>query len=282
MRFLIILWGIPLAMRAVALIFPEYAALLKEKDLIAQFKVADKPKGRWIKLRNGKISSGSGLHENPDIALVFKNEAIGASFLTPPFDQLERIDAAKNFKIGVEGDDGLAVWFMAALARLETVSWPSGKDVGNGVKRYTNGTNGGPIFVYVKDGKIIRTTPIDFDDEDAPSWSIKARGKTFTPPRRTTLSSHGLCQKSMAYSKDRILYPMKRVDFDPDGERNIQNRGKSEFVRISWDEALDIVDERDQTLQESWPRRDCGRQRFAPPVGQPRPLPERASTGSGT
>ena len=34
---------------------------------------------------------------------------------------------------------------------------------------------------------------------------------------------------------------MKRVDFDPDGERNPQNRGKSGYVRISWDEALDIV-----------------------------------------
>ena len=34
---------------------------------------------------------------------------------------------------------------------------------------------------------------------------------------------------------------MKRVDFDPHGERNIQNRGKSEFVEISWEEALDIV-----------------------------------------
>ena len=33
----------------------------------------------------------------------------------------------------------------------------------------------------------------------------------------------------MIYSKDRLLYPMKRVDFDPNGERNIQNRGKSEF-----------------------------------------------------
>ena len=34
---------------------------------------------------------------------------------------------------------------------------------------------------------------------------------------------------------------MKRVDFDPDGERNPQNRGKSGYVRISWDEAFDIV-----------------------------------------
>ena len=31
--------------------------------------------------------------------------------------------------------------------------------------RYCNMANGGPLFVYVKDGKIVRTTPIEFDDE---------------------------------------------------------------------------------------------------------------------
>ena len=34
---------------------------------------------------------------------------------------------------------------------------------------------------------------------------------------------------------------MKRVDFDPDGERNIQNRGISGYKPITWDEATDIV-----------------------------------------
>ncbi|NIM69570.1 MAG: molybdopterin-dependent oxidoreductase, partial [Xanthomonadales bacterium] len=82
---------------------------------------------------------------------------------------------------------------------------------------------------------------IEFDADDAPSWSIEARGRTLTPPRRTTLAAHGMCQKSMVYSQDRLLYPMKRVDFDPDGARNVGNRGISEFERISWDEALDIV-----------------------------------------
>ena len=45
----------------------------------------------------------------------------------------------------------------------------------------------------------------------------------------------------MVYSPDRLLYPMKRVDFDPKGERNPQNRGISGYERISWDEALDMV-----------------------------------------
>ena len=34
---------------------------------------------------------------------------------------------------------------------------------------------------------------------------------------------------------------MKRVDFDPYGNRNPQNRGKSHCERISWDEAVDMV-----------------------------------------
>lgn len=107
--------------------------------------------------------------------------------------------------------------------------------------RMTNSSTGGPVFVYVKDGKIVRMTPMDFDDTDAKSWEIEARGKVFTPPRKTTISPFTAGFKSMIYSDLRIQYPMKRVDFDPNGERNIQNRGVSGYERISWDEATDIV-----------------------------------------
>lgn len=241
MKFSLILWGMVQAMRFTARQYPEFAARLKEKNLTAQFKLRDNSKGRWIRLENGRIKTAGNVHKNPDIAIVFKNQAIAESFLTPPFDQLERIDAAKNFKVTVEGSDALIVWFMTTLNKMMSVRWKVGTDMGNGVTRYCNGTNGGPLFVYVKDGKIIRTTPMDLADDDAPSWTITARGKTFTPPRRTTAAPHAMTQKSMVYSKDRLLYPMKRVDFDPDGERNTQNRGTSEFERISWDEALDIV-----------------------------------------
>lgn len=241
MKLSVILWGIPQAMRAASKFYPEYATRLKEKNLVAQFKVRDNSIGRWIKLEDGKISTGNGIHQNPDITIDFKNKAIAESFLTPPINLLERIDAAKNYKVVLEGPDDLAVWFMRVTSQLLTLHWKFGTDMGNGVTRYTSGTNGGPIFVYVKDGKILRTSPMDFDESDAESWTIKARGKTFKPKRRATVAAHAMCQKSMVYSKGRILYPMKRVDFDPNGERNQQNRGKSEFERISWDEALEIV-----------------------------------------
>jgi anaerobic selenocysteine-containing dehydrogenase len=110
-------------------------------------------------------------------------------------------------------------------------------------QRLTNLTTGGPVHVDVRDGKIVRIIPLGLDDSDGPSWTIKARGRDFTPPRRTTLSNWTVAHKSTIYSPKRILTPLKRVDFDPKGERNIQNRGVSGYEPISWDEALDIVSE---------------------------------------
>jgi trimethylamine-N-oxide reductase (cytochrome c) len=107
---------------------------------------------------------------------------------------------------------------------------------------FINCTNGGPVLVYVKGGRIIRVRPLVFDDKkDAASWSIEANGQKFTPLRKACVSSYTLTERMKVYSEDRIQYPMKRVDWDPNGERNTHNRGKSEYVRISWDEALDIV-----------------------------------------
>jgi trimethylamine-N-oxide reductase (cytochrome c) len=107
--------------------------------------------------------------------------------------------------------------------------------------RMTNSSTGGPVFVYVKDGKIVRMTPMDLDETDAPSWEIEARGHSFKPPRKTSLSVYTQGFKSMIYSDKRIMYPMKRVDFDPNGNRNIQNRGVSGYERISWEAAIDLV-----------------------------------------
>jgi len=148
MKLSVILWGIPQTMRACAAVYPRFAERLKEKDVIAQFQLKGLPKGRWIQLKGGKISTGKGVHENPDFTVFFKNKKIAASFLTPPFDQLERIDAAKNFKLTMAGPDDLVVWFMALVASMESYTWATGTDMGNGVTRYTNGTNGGPISAH--------------------------------------------------------------------------------------------------------------------------------------
>lgn len=106
---------------------------------------------------------------------------------------------------------------------------------------FTNCTNCGPISVYVKDGKVVRVRALVVDEADYNSWTITARGKSFSPPQKVTLAPYAFSERQRLYSDDRIKYPLKRVDFDPQGERHPERRGKSRYERISWDEALDIV-----------------------------------------
>ena len=106
---------------------------------------------------------------------------------------------------------------------------------------FTNLTGGGPVSVYVEDGKIVRIRPLQVSEEDYKPWTIEAHGRKFSPPKAVRLAPYTLAERNRVNSENRIVYPMKRVDFDPNGERNPQNRGKSGYERISWDEALDIV-----------------------------------------
>ena len=241
LQLTIILFGLNILFRYCAWRYPAFKALLTEKTFIAVIRTKDGSVARWYRFGSAGYGSGAGQKDDADVVMTFKTAAIGAKLLMPPIDQLEQINALKDFVITLEGPEDEASWFTQTIVRTQSIGWKYGIDQGNGVTRYTQMTNGGPIFAYVKDDKIIRITPIEFDETDPKPWTIKARGQEFTPPRKTTLAPHGMNWKSMVYSPDRLLYPMKRVDFDPNGERNPQNRGKSGYERISWDEALDLV-----------------------------------------
>jgi trimethylamine-N-oxide reductase (cytochrome c) len=240
-QFTATLAGLEVALRATAGRYPAFAARLRERDLVAQIRLAGRARGRAYTIKGGRVRSRAGLHPAPDLTMTFDSAEVAARIMRPGRDYLEFIDALKNFQMAVEGPDELAVWFSETLQMMLTAGLEFGVDAGGGVRRFTSNTNGGPVFVYVRDGRILRITPIEFDEDDAEAWTIEARGRSFTPPRKTTVSSHTLAWKSLIYSPDRLLHPMKRVDFDPDGERNPQNRGTSGYERISWDEALDLV-----------------------------------------
>jgi molybdopterin guanine dinucleotide-containing S/N-oxide reductase-like protein len=104
---------------------------------------------------------------------------------------------------------------------------------------------GVPTAVDVKNGKIVRLRPLHLDSkynaDGINTWKFERNGKTLKPILKSLPSPWSLAYKKRAYSPNRIKYPLKRVDWDPNGERNTQNRGKSKFKRISWDEAASIV-----------------------------------------
>ena len=107
-----------------------------------------------------------------------------------------------------------------------------------------SGSNICAVDVDPEKDKIIRIRPYHYDEhggvENLSPWKIEARGAVLDPGEMVSLSPLQLTYKKRIYSKNRILHPLKRVDFDPNGDRHPENRGKSGYVQISWDEALDI------------------------------------------
>ncbi|MBI4789162.1 MAG: molybdopterin-dependent oxidoreductase [Chloroflexi bacterium] len=100
--------------------------------------------------------------------------------------------------------------------------------------------------VDVKNGRIIRMRPIHYDAKypNLKPWSITARGKTFTPPMKSPVGAMVMARRKRTDSPNRVLYPLKRVDWEPGGDPakiNAQNRGLSKYKRISWDEAAKII-----------------------------------------
>jgi anaerobic selenocysteine-containing dehydrogenase len=104
---------------------------------------------------------------------------------------------------------------------------------------------GGECSIDVKDGKAIRIRPFHYDEKydkkKLNPWKITRNGKTLEPLMKALPGTFSLAYKKRTFSPNRIKYPLVRVDWDPNGERNTQNRGKSKYRRISWDEATMIV-----------------------------------------
>ena len=115
----------------------------------------------------------------------------------------------------------------------------------------SGGTGGEPTAVDSKDGKIVRIRPLHIDEtytheELADSmWELEVDGKKFRPEYKAAPNYMALAYKERVYSKNRVMKPLKRVVWEPGGDpatMNAANRGKSKFVEISWDEALDIME----------------------------------------
>ncbi len=91
---------------------------------------------------------------------------------------------------------------------------------------------------YVVDGVVLRqkTDDTHADSPDYPQQRGCARGRS---------------QRHQVFGVDRIKYPMKRKNWAPGGGKK-ELRGKDEWVRISWDEALDSVSGEIKRIREKY------------------------------
>lgn len=113
-----------------------------------------------------------------------------------------------------------------------------------GLESFGGGAN--IVAADAKDGKLVRIHPVHFDQDytkdELNYWKLTGKnGTVFEPGMKSLTPPFPMVYKRRTYSKNRIPFPMKRVDWDPEGKRNPQNRGISKYERISWDEACRII-----------------------------------------
>ena len=172
-----ILLILPTALRFAARLFPTVREHLAGGRWIIQLRLRDNSLARQLVFTGGSVHGRWGAAAEPDAEVVFMDAATACRMLAPKTDHAFLIDALKNFKITEGGSDQALVWFGALVNAIKMAGWRKGTRMKDGTTRYATLTNGGPVFVFVRDGKIIRTTPIDLAKEDGPSWSIIARGQ---------------------------------------------------------------------------------------------------------
>jgi anaerobic dimethyl sulfoxide reductase subunit A len=95
-----------------------------------------------------------------------------------------------------------------------------------------------PNYALVKDGVVIRQKTDDThpDSPEYPQQRGCARGRS---------------QRHQVFGADRLKYPMKRKNWEPGGGKR-ELRGQDEWVRISWDEALDLVAGEIKRIKEAY------------------------------
>ncbi len=96
-----------------------------------------------------------------------------------------------------------------------------------------------PVECHVAGDKVIRCLPLHIPDE-VRLYEIRTSRGTFTRPRKEVQMPLAYAWKRRIHSPTRIAFPLLRADWSPDNPKP-HNRGRSSFVRIGWDQALDIV-----------------------------------------
>lgn len=126
------------------------------------------------------------------------------------------------------------------LKTAETQAQSNASDGGKWVAAPCWGNCGGRCLnkAFVVDGVVTRQKTDD-THEDSPDY----------PQQRGC--ARGRSQRQRVFGADRLKYPMKRKHWAPGGgDKSL--RGRDEWVRISWDEALDIVASEIKRINETY------------------------------
>ena len=137
LTFSFILFGLKILLFWQSIRFKKFRIHVAEKNFTAQIKSRDNSVGRWFKFENGRITSSSGINNKAEVVLTFKNPKIACNLLMPlvmafllkkSINQLDQINALKDFVLTMDGPDELTLWFTQTLMKTQTIHLKFGTD----------------------------------------------------------------------------------------------------------------------------------------------------------
>lgn len=111
MKFQILLFFLGRMIKSKAKSDPEYKKKLAEKNCTVQIKTADNKRGRYYTFTNGEMTTAKGVAAKSDVAIVWQDAKIAFETLKAGSQQ-QTMQALQNGQLKLEGDGGVALWFM--------------------------------------------------------------------------------------------------------------------------------------------------------------------------
>ena len=108
------LWVLAKGMQFKAWRSEAFRKKLAEQNFTLQIKTTSASTARYFIFSDGKVSSKKGVHDKADVALVWKDEAIGFATMTNK-DPKAMMDALTKGNLKLEGKADLALWFAGAV-----------------------------------------------------------------------------------------------------------------------------------------------------------------------
>ncbi len=118
MKFRLLLWILGRMMTKASKTNPAFQQQLEGKDLTFMLHTLDGKVARHFVIKNNRLSSHSGVAEEPAFALGFKDAEFGYNTMQAKNKQLAFMQGIQDKNIQIQGDTKLVMWFQGLMKYL--------------------------------------------------------------------------------------------------------------------------------------------------------------------
>src|SRR5690554_1228445 len=118
MKFRFLLWMLGRLMRKASHSNPAFQQQLEGKDLTFMLHTLDGKVARHFTVRNNRLESRSGVVQNPEFSIAFKDAAFGFATMQAKNKQLAFMQGIQDKNIKIQGNTMLVMWFQGLMKYL--------------------------------------------------------------------------------------------------------------------------------------------------------------------